>query len=434
MPGEVAVATERKWLGLSLAQQAVWLDAKLSPSSAYQLGGWARVEASLDESAVRQSVSLVMARHDGLRLRVDDELPRQWLHESVDPPLSINRLQEGLHPDEAFRLHLSDLFATPMPLGDHTLFAIEFIPVHAKLSFLLWRFHHLIADSTSVFIALSHWREAYESLTGNEQELAPPSSYLQIVTSDAAYLDSAAYHKDLAYWSSRFEPLPPPLIADMELRPKSGTAVPSTAWDLTGELYDHFEKAAKAAGTSAQRALFALFAVTLGRRYGQEDVVSGVALHRRDLTSRHTLGMVAGVIAVRCEFEPFGSLAEAVKKFSGQLDRDLRHQRLPVDILSRALGLSGTGRAGLFEVAMSFMPADHSAGAPQLSGVSAQTGAVTTKEASPISLHVAERPGAGFSIQVSVNLDFLGASECETLAELFKGSLSLFIREPESSR
>ena len=88
MQSDLNVEVDRKWLELSLAQQAVWLDAKLSSSSVYQLGGWARVAAPLDEAAVRQSVSLIMARHDGLRLRVDDELPRQWLDESVEPPIS----------------------------------------------------------------------------------------------------------------------------------------------------------------------------------------------------------------------------------------------------------------------------------------------------------------------------------------------------------
>ena len=75
MPSEVTIGADRRWLDLSLAQQAVWLDAKLSGSSAYQLGGWAHIDAHFDEAAVHQALSLIMARHDALRLRVDDELP-----------------------------------------------------------------------------------------------------------------------------------------------------------------------------------------------------------------------------------------------------------------------------------------------------------------------------------------------------------------------
>ncbi len=217
MPSDLTVETERKWLDLSLAQQAVWLDAKLSGSSAYQLGGWARIADSPDEAAFRQAISLIMARHDGLRLRVDDELPRQWLDESVEPPfaISIYRPIRPIPTPPSTR-HVQERFASAMPLGDHPLFPVELIRAGANLNYMLWRFHHLLADVASIAITISHWLNAYEALTSSSpQELTPGSSYLKTISSDAAYLESAGYHKDLAYWTSRFDPLPPALIAGL---------------------------------------------------------------------------------------------------------------------------------------------------------------------------------------------------------------------------
>jgi amino acid adenylation domain-containing protein len=405
----VSVEVDRKWLDLSLAQQSVWLDAKLSGASVYQLGGWARVAAPLDEDAVRQSVSLLMARHDALRLRVYEELPRQWLDDSVAPPLAVVNLQGS------FEEHVEAAFASAMPFGDRPLFRIELIRAGENLSYILWRFHHLIADSASVSITLSHWFRAYEALTsGTPGDLAPPSSYLKTIASDAAYLESAAYDKDLAYWSERFDPLPPPLISDMEPRASQDARVPSAEWMLP----------AVDLGPSPQRALFALFALVLGRRYGQSDIVSGIALHRRDAANRHTIGMMAGIVAVRCTFDPYWTLGEAVEEFSKQLDADLRHQRLPVDILSRALGLSGTGRAGLFEVAMSFIPAEKESGIEDLP---VTMGVVNTREASPISLHI-----HGTHVRVAVNTDFLDAAEAGTLLELFQAAVERFLRDPDT--
>ncbi len=434
MLSEVAIAADREWLDLSLAQQAVWLDAKLSGSAAYQLGGWARIAAPLDEEAVRQSVSLLMARHDALRLRVDDEMPRQWLDESVVPPLIAVDLAVTQDPDEAFRGHVEKVFSSALPLGDSPLFRIELIRAGRNLNYLLWRFHHLIADSASVSIALGHWFNSYEALTsGTPRELAPGSSYIKTITSDAAYLKSAAYHKDLAYWSNRFEPLPPPLLSNLEPRVNGQRTVPPVKWLLDGESLQHFQTAAEAAGTTVQRALFALFALVLGRRYGQSDLVSGVALHRRDIASRHTLGMLAGVIPVRWQFDSFWSLEEAVQSFSEQVDADLRHQRLPVDILSRALGLSGSGRAGLFEVAMSYLPSHRGQSASLIDGLPVTTGVVDTNEASPISLHVGElHSGGGVNISLAVNTDFLDAAESQKLASLFQAALCRFVMEPQS--
>jgi amino acid adenylation domain-containing protein len=433
MQSDVTVEVERKWLDLSLAQQAVWLDAKLSGTAVYQLGRWARIAAPLDEAAIRQSISLVMARHDGLRLRLDDELPRQWLDDSVEPPLTVIDLPVGDgDPDAAFQSRVERLFESAFPLGDRPLFRVELIRAGENLSYLLWRFHHLLADYASVSIALTHCFNVYEALTsGTTQDLAPPSSYLKTIAADGAYLESAAYHKDLAYWSTRFDPMPPPLIED--LGSGGGRNVPAAEWTLEGDAFARLQNAAKAAGTTLQRALFALFALTLGRRYGQSDIVSGIALHRRDLANRYTIGMLAGVIAVRQQFDSHWTLEECVQAFSEQLDRDLRHQRLPVDILSRALGLAGTGRAGLFEAAMSYVPNERAANRAGTEGFPVVIGVVTTKEASPISLHAFELDAEqGVNISVGVNTDFLDAAEAGKLLALFQSALESFASAPET--
>ncbi len=426
-------ATQRQWLDLSLAQQSIWLDAKLSSASVYQLGGWARVAAPLDDAAVRQSVRLIMARHDALRLKIDDELPRQWLDESLEPPISNHELDEKIDPERAFDEYVRQAFASPLPLGDHPLFRIDLLKAGPNLTFILWRFHHLIVDSAAVSIALGHWFLAYDSLTAaTPGQLGPPSSFVQTIRSDAAYLESVPYHQDLTYWTSRFDPLPLPLIADMERRASGEHAQPpSSASIITGPAYRRLQSAAKAAGMTVNRLLFALFSVTLARRYGQNDVVAGVALHRRDLSNRYTIGLMAGVIPVRCTFETYWSLEDCVQAFSEQVDADLRHQRLPVDVLSRSLGLSGTGRAGLFEAAMSYIPADRSQHKISLDGLPITTGVVDTREASPISLHVTELdPDANIEIRVNVNPEFLDPCESATLATLFQAAIERFLEDP----
>jgi amino acid adenylation domain-containing protein len=416
----------RKWLELSLAQQSVWLDAKLSgASSVYQLGGWARMSTPPDEQAIRQSVRLLMARHDALRLRIDDELPRQWLDESGEAPVTTVDLGDVPDPDAAFARHVDQTFAQPFSLGDRPLFEIQLVRT-AGPTFLLWRFHHLIADSAAVSITLAHWFNAYDALTAAEQrELAPPSSYLKVVDADAAYLRSAAHHQDLAYWSDRFDPLPPQLIADLEARPSGATGVPVADCSITGPAFERFKSAADEIGVPVNRALFALATIALGRRYGQSDLVAGIALHRRDLSNLHVVGMLAGVVAVRWAFEPDAALADAVLSFGEQVDADLRHQRMPVDVLSRSLGLAGTGRAGLFEVAMSYLPADRGSAAPLPPGVT--MGTVNAREASPISLHAAELPdGTGLTVHVAVNTDFLAPAEADSLAALLRIAVERF--------
>ncbi len=435
MPSELQARAERQWLDLSLAQQAVWLDAKVSESSAYQLGGWAKVSAQLDESTVRQTISLIMARHDGLRLRVDDELPRQWMDQSVEPPLTVIDLpSDPENVDAAFKAYLRKRMSAPMPLGDCPLFAVDLIRTKEQTSYLLWRFHHLLADSASVVVTISHWLDAYEALSsGSPRELAPPSSYLKVISADSVYLNSAAYQKDLAYWTGRFSSLPPPLMSDLGPAGHSQEEPAIVEWRIGGDELGHWQEAAKNAGTNVQRALFALFAIVMGRRHGQTDIVSGIALHRRDVANWHTIGMIAGVLPMRCRFDSFWTLAECVQAFSEQFDADLRHQRLPVDVLSRALGLSGTGRAGLFEIAMSYIPGAGDSSDLVVHGVPVHSEQIVSKEASPLSLHIAElASGNGLAICIAANTGYVCAQEAQAAMHLLRAAVEQFVHEPDT--
>lgn len=433
VPELLADATSREWLHLSLAQQAVWLDSRLSDSSEYQLGGWMRIPEVLDEEAIGRALALVMARHDALRLRVDDELPRQWLDTSAEPPLTIFDLPAEADPDAAFEAHIDRVFATPMPLGDEPLFQVHLLRAKG-LSFILWRFHHLIADSASVAITQQLWINAYETLTSAEpQELAPTSSYLKVLAADSAYVNSTAYDQDLAYWVSRYDPLPPPLIADMEPRRVVERQLPTASYRIAGDELAALHAAAELAGTSAHRTLFALFIVALARRHGQWDIISGIALHRRDAASRFTVGMLAGMIGVRCQFEGYWTLEEAVQAFSEQFDTDLRHQKMPLDIVARNLDLASRGRSGLSEVAISYIPGANSqeATSDKSDSHGITGGAVSTREASPISFHLADGED-GFDLEIAVNATYLDAAEASSMLDLLRVTLATFCKAPRT--
>lgn len=421
-----SIAIDRDWLDLSLAQQAVWLDAKLSGNMVLQLGGWARIPAPLEEGLVRQAVSLVMARHDALRLRVDDEQPRQWMDSSTEAPLTVITLSDIGDVDDAFQHHLKSSFMSSMLLGDHPLLRIELIRIGDSLSYLIWHFHHLIADSVSTTLTMQYWTEAYLALTADEPpQLAARSSYLQVIESDREYLASRDYKQDLTYWIRRFDPLPPVLIAEMH-RAHEAASDFFADWILMGEAWELLGRAIKGMEVSPSRVLFAIFAMTLAERYAQLDIVVGIALHRRDPLTSSVLGMLSGVLAVRFCFAPKDSLLQAIQKFSVQIDADLRHQRMPADNLARSLGLFRRGRSRLFEVVMSFLPSDRVHNRSIDEAWAIESGVVAFGEASPISLHVTELDReTGFQIRVSVNPQIMDAAEARALLSLLQHAIGM---------
>jgi hypothetical protein len=424
----------RQWLELSLAQHAVWVDARMNGPVSYQLGNWARISTTMDQTmdpdAFRQSVSLLMARHDALRLRVDDGLPRQWMDSSVVPPISLLKFPEDADPDLAFQRHIEEAFARPMPLGDHPLFHVDLIRASDSLYFMLWRFHHLIADSLSVWLTLRLWTGAYLALTSDTPTLLePPSSYLPVIAADAAYRASAACKRDGAYWTSRFEPLPPALLP---VHAGGSPGLVSVVSELSAAEVGQLSHVALRAGVSQQRVLFALYALALSLRLTQPDVVTGIALHRRDHGNRNTIGMFSGVLAVRCGFDPAATLLDCVLHFSSLMERDLRHQRLPVDEIARALGLFRVGRARLYEATVSYLAAEHFRGDEALDGAPVTSGVVTLSEASPLSLHLSELSATGaLAIRLTANTLHVNGAEANAVHAIFHAAIGSFLEDPE---
>ena len=264
------------WIDLSDQQRAVWLDMQLLDTPVgYQLSGWARFDFDIDPEIARQAVSLVMARHDALRLRIDPYQPRQRVDPSVEPPLFVRDLEAGDDAQAAFDAYAHDAFLEPIPLGELPLFQVDLLRAGSSC-FMLFRFHHLIADALSTALLMRRWLETYLALTDAAvAELAPPTSFVAKLASDAQKNTPEAQQATLAYWQQRFETLPEPLLPRLAPSARMTGAQPPTRWTLTGTDYVAFTDACKFSGLTTQRTLVALLAMVLARIYGQTRVGLG---------------------------------------------------------------------------------------------------------------------------------------------------------------
>ncbi|MFY9781108.1 MAG: condensation domain-containing protein, partial [Candidatus Baltobacteraceae bacterium] len=427
--------TERQWLELSLAQRAVWLDASLSDDpTAYTLVRVVRMKGAFDPEAARQALTLVTARHDALRLRADSELPRQWLHGSSEAAFTLVDLSAEPDPERAARARIARTLATPLPLGDRSLFALELLALAPREWRAVIRCHHLLADEAGLSMILHHWLSAYRALTSDgPAELAPPSSYVAEIAADVAYAESERYRADLDYWTGRFKSLSPQLLQPQGASATAPSRAPHVVkWTVEGALFERFSAAAKKAGVTPQRALIASLAIVLSRRYGPADVTLGLALHRRTASNAHVVGMLAGAIAVRCRLSGIATFRETARELSAQIDRDLRHQRLPVDALARELGISQSGLAGLFQVAFSYLPF---VGALDiaLDDLTFEVEHLPSSEASPLTLHAYElESGRGLLLDVAAHPGFIDEAEARRIASLLQAALVRFVEEPDA--
>ncbi len=311
-----------------------------------------------------------------------------------------------------------------MPYGEHPRFAVHLVEF-ADVSCLLWDFDHIIADSLGVRIALLHWFNAYQAVTQPDAvALTPPSSVLDLIERESLYLDSPDYRRDLAHWVARFDPPPPPLLPAPPRHPLDSPFAPTLRRSLPPDLTQALSAAAEAAGTSLQRVVFALFCLSLARRYGHASLACGLALHQRDHKTFNVVGMTASLMPVVFRFEPWWDLTEAVQAFSEDVDADLRHHRAPLDAIQRALGPAPRDRRGLFDVSVSWVPYMGSTH-PDHAGYT--IGPLDTREAVPIALHAAENPETGaVDYMLRLRPDHALTLDAAFLADAFEALLDRF--------
>jgi amino acid adenylation domain-containing protein len=428
------------WLPLGDAQRAVWLDLRLGANPlAYLLGGRARIDGTLDLEALRQSLSALLARHDALRLRVDPEQPRQRLAAPGGAlPLQVHALPADSSDEAteaALEAWIAERLAAPLPLGDAPLFFVDLVQVRPGRSELLWRFNHLIADSAALAITLRRWGQTYELLSGDiASELPPGSSFVATLAADAAYAASPQAAADLAHWERRFDELPAALLEHAPRGASQPASVPSQpqAWSLDGPAYAAWRSACSQAGVPEQRALVALWALALGTRFDRRDLCIGLALHRRDRSTREVIGMLAAAVPVRCQWSADATLRQAVRGMAEQIDLDFRHQRAPIDAIGRALGLGARGQGPLFDASLSLTVQEPTPAPGPATGhtrITAQ--ALVPAAIVPLPLLVSDHPAAQkLAFVLACDPARVDAAQAAAVARALRDLITLFCRQP----
>ncbi|CAN1549473.1 enterobactin synthase subunit F [Rhabdaerophilaceae bacterium] len=438
-------ADSRTHIALSHAQRAIWLDMRLiNDRSAYQVGCIINFDAPVDHTMARQAVRMMMGRHDALKLRVDALEPQQWIDAGGAVPFRVVDVSDTENPDAAAEGHFEQVVCEGFALGDEPLFKVELLRLGAARYKMLFICHHLISDGVSIALAQREWLLAYNSLAGEEADdgesgvvMPPRSSYEVVVEEDEDYAGSDRYDLDMAYWRQRLAD-PPPLVFSARQRNsglQQGEEDSPAGLILDQNACMQLDKAASAVGATRHRALVALLGIVLAQRYRRNNLSIGMALHRRDLKTRHVLGALAGVMAVRCRIDGNPTISDALRKVAADLDTDLRHQKMPIDAVGRMLRQSNPGADhlanGLFDVAITIMPAIPFPNA-FLGGWPVTSEPLRHRERSPLTIYVNEKADfSGLTIHFRNNPTVITSAEAGRLCALYEEVLNTLVAKPD---
>ncbi|KNB50617.1 non-ribosomal peptide synthetase [Streptomyces caatingaensis] len=335
--------------GLSASQEIVWLHEQMLPGSrAYNFTATVDLRGVLDEDALRAGLAAALERHPALRLELVDRpgaLPLQRVREGCAPRLRSVDLSGEEDPGAAFGRLLRAEAEAPLDVHEAPLLRWCLVRLAEDHHRLIHVEHHLVHDGHSFAILLRDVFAVYRArVLGEPVALPAAPSYAEHVAADAAGR-AERRGASLAHWRRELAGasfgLPLPGLARPGVRRRHAGA--QLRQSVDAELAERLREHSRAMGHTPFSTLLGLFAELLRRHSGRADLVVGTAVGNRPAGFEETVGMFVNTLPLRLRLDPGAGADEMVDEVTDALIRALPHQEVPVQELTRELGLHTTG-------------------------------------------------------------------------------------------
>ncbi|GAA2133029.1 hypothetical protein GCM10009760_08740 [Kitasatospora kazusensis] len=350
---------------LSSSQEIVWLHEQLQPGSrAYNFTAALDLWGPLDRDALRAGLAAVIDHHPGLRLELVEQpggLPGQRVAGRAETRLRTSDLSGEEDPESVFQQVLRAEAEEPLDTTRAPLLRWHLVRLGEQHHRLIHVEHHLIHDGHSFAVLLRDLFTVYRAhVLGGPAELPPTRSY-----EEHARTTGQAQAESLAYWREELRDAPmdlalPGLNRPGAVRNHRGGQLRQT---IGADLAERLRERSRGDGHTPFSTLLTLFAELLRRHSGHHELVVGTAVGNRPAGFEGTVGMFVNTLPLRLRLDPVASGSEAVDEVTDTLLRALPHQQVPVQELTRALGLhTGGADNPLFDVMFSA----HDAALPEI--------------------------------------------------------------------
>ena len=330
---------------LSWFQERLWVHHQRSPeNTSYNLPLLLLVRGNLDVSALEQSLSEIVARHESLRThygQTDAGEPVQFVappeHVRL-PVVAVDRAQM-LEQLEQHLEHRFDLRSGP-------IFIASVLRLSADRHLLLFNVHHIAADGWSLTtVLLGELQSAYAAFARAERPALPQ---LTIQYKDYAAAQRASeMSAHLDYWRQALDGYEDSLELPTEQprQAKSGTKSRTLVHRYSSEFADNLEHFSRHHGCTIFMSLLAALGVTLSRYTNKDDLCIGTTTSERtDVELEPLIGFFINILPLRLNIDEQSSVSALLKRVRAQVLAAFEHA-VPFERILRATEAAHRGTA-----------------------------------------------------------------------------------------
>ncbi|MFB2896155.1 condensation domain-containing protein, partial [Aerosakkonemataceae cyanobacterium BLCC-F50] len=342
----IPVSREQE-LSLSFAQQRLWFLHQLSPDSqSYNMLEALRLEGSLNVTALEQSLSELINRHEILRTNFPtvEGKPVQLIAPPTVLSLPIHDLQ-GLSTEEQtahIQQIVKSIASKPFDLAVEPLIQFTLLQLSQEEYVFLLKMHHIIYDGWSLSIFFRELSQLYEAFTQGLPSLLPKLSiqYADFAVWQRQWLTGEVLERQLNYWQEQLAgaPLVLELPSDRTRPPVQSFQGGVQTFQLDSELSQRLKQLSQESEATLFMTLLAAFFILISRYSGQLDLVVGTPIANRNNKNIEALiGFFANTLALRGNLSGNPTFQDFLAQVRQTTLSAYAHQDLPFEMLVETL-------------------------------------------------------------------------------------------------
>lgn len=252
-----------------------------------------RITGTLDETALRQSIALLLARHHILRTTYDGEtqhvLPDPKLPWEVVPVTGRTTSEREQRAMERCRADAD----TPFDLRSDPVMRTTLLRLAEDDHVLAVTMHHIAIDARSSLILLRDLSDAYAAFAAGAEPTLPPirRQYVEFAREQRRAADADATKQALAAWEGIDAPAP---------RRRNSYAAEVHMWTMPAALRSRMEEFIRSTGSTVPKVLATGLLYALGRQGVQRPAVLWPVPNRPD-DFAETMGFFTDRVLIRPE-------------------------------------------------------------------------------------------------------------------------------------
>ena len=426
-------------LPLSFAQQRLWFLHQLEGQTpTYNISSALHLTGALHVSALEQSLSEIVRRHESLRtsFKTVEGKAVQAIVNDLSLPLPVVDLQS--HPGaekfrEARRL-ASEEALRPFDLTVAPLLRTTLLKLDSEQHVLLLTLHHIICDARSIQVFNQELAVLYEAFSNRKPSPLPG---LTVQYADFAWHQRYGLNQEILqphfdYWKRQLAGMPPLLeLSTGRQRPAIQTF--RGAFHLSSidaDLLRKLKTLGQRAGASLFMTLLSGLALLLSRYSNRDDIPIGYPIANRNRPETESLiGFFVNTLVLRADLSGNCSFLELLGRIKNTALDGYAHQDIPFERLVEALrperNMSFTP---LVQVTLVLL--DEEQTKPRLPGLEVEHFEFEVQTARyDLALEVYENE-SGLSVCWLYNTDVLDSSTIRRMAGQFQTLLASIVAHP----